>query len=52
MRVAGGKEGKGSKVMGIVKRMAGEWTEMATKRVMAMVTRVVGKQWRQQQRGQ
>ncbi len=46
MRVAGNKEGKGSKgmAMAMATRMAGEWSAMATKRLMATRTRVAGKQ--------
>jgi hypothetical protein len=54
MRVAGKEEGKGSKAMALATRMVGECTVMATKMamVMAIAIRVVGKQWRWQQRGQ
>ncbi len=50
VRVVGNKESKGSKAMVIAMatRRAGEWSAMATKRLMAMVTRVVGKQRRWQ----
>jgi hypothetical protein len=51
MRGAGDGEGEGGKTIGMVTRMAGEWTTMAMKRGMAMATRVAGKQRRQQQRG-
>ncbi len=46
VRVAGNKEGEGSKAMAMVMmtRMAGEWSATATKRSMAMATRVAGKQ--------
>ncbi len=46
MRVAGDKEGKGSKAMtmAMAARMAGKWSAIAKKRSMATVTRVVGKQ--------
>ena len=45
MRVAGDKEGKGSKVMAMAMatRMVGKWTATATKRVMVTATRVAGK---------
>ncbi len=44
MRVLGDKEGKDGKAMVMATRMAGEWTAIATKRAMAMATRVVRKQ--------
>ena len=44
MRVAGNKEGKDSKATVMATRMAGKWTATATKRAMAMATRVTGKQ--------
>jgi hypothetical protein len=45
VRVAGDKEGEGSKAMGIAMaiRVAGEWSAMAKKKLMATVTRVAGK---------
>ncbi len=49
MRVAGDEEGEDDKVMAMATRMADESTVMARKRVMAMVMRVVGKQWQQGQ---
>jgi hypothetical protein len=52
MRVAGGKEGEGGKAMAMATRMVGEWTAMATKKVMVMAMRVAGKQRQQQQKGQ
>ncbi len=54
VRVAGDKEGKGSTAMAMAMatRMAGEWSAMAMKRLMAMAARVAGKQQRWQQRGQ
>ncbi len=54
VRVAGNEEGKGSKVvaMAMATRMAGKWSETATKSSMVTATRVAGKQWRWQQRGQ
>jgi hypothetical protein len=42
MKVAGNKEGKGGKAMGMATRMAGEPTVMLTKSAMAMKTREVG----------
>ncbi len=53
MRVAGIKEGKGSKAMAMAMaaRMVGEWSATETKRSMATAMRVVGKQRRWQQRG-
>ncbi len=53
MRVVGNDEGKGSKAMAMAMatRLAGEWSVMATKRSMATVMRVGGKQRRRQQRG-
>jgi hypothetical protein len=50
VRVAGDKGGKGSKgmVMSMVTRMVGEWSAMATKRLMATAKRVAGKQRRRQ----
>ncbi len=50
MRVAGNKEGEGSKAMAMATRMAGEWTAMETKRAMVKAMRVAGKQCPQQQR--
>jgi hypothetical protein len=46
VKVAGDKEGKSSKAMAtaMATRMAGEWSATAMKRLMAMVTRVAGKQ--------
>jgi hypothetical protein len=48
VRVAGDKEGKGSKAMAMAMvmatRMAGKWSAMATKKSRAMAMRVVGKQ--------
>jgi hypothetical protein len=46
VRVVGNKEGKGSKVMAMAMatRMAGTWSATATKRLMAMATRVAAKQ--------
>jgi hypothetical protein len=52
MRVVGDEEGEGGKVMVMATRMAGKWTVMATKRAMALATRVASKQWQWQQRGQ
>jgi hypothetical protein len=46
MRVVGKKEGEGSKAMAMATRMAGEWTVMATKRVIVTTTRVAGERWR------
>jgi hypothetical protein len=43
MRVAGNKEGKGSKAVVIAKRMVDKCTAMATKRAMGTTTRVVSK---------
>ncbi len=47
VRVAGNKEGEGSKAMAkaMVIRMAGKWSATMTKRLMAMATRVADKQW-------
>jgi hypothetical protein len=47
VRVAGNKEGEGSKalVMAMATKIAGEWSATATKRLMATATRVAGKQW-------
>ncbi len=42
MRVAGDKEGKGSKAMAMATRVAGERMATATKRAMAMKTRLGG----------
>jgi hypothetical protein len=42
MRVAGNKEGKGSKVMASVTKVVGEWTAAAAKRAMATKTRFRG----------
>jgi hypothetical protein len=39
MRVAGDKEGEGSKAMTMATRVAGEWTGMATKRAVLTATR-------------
>ncbi len=46
VRVAGSKDGKGSKVMAMVmaKSMAGKWSATAMKKLMAKVRRVAGKQ--------
>ncbi len=44
MRVAGNKEGEGSKAMAMATRMEGKWMASATKRVMAMKTREAGKE--------
>jgi hypothetical protein len=44
MRVAGNKEGKGSKAMAMATRVAGEQTVMARMRAMATTTREVGKE--------
>jgi hypothetical protein len=52
MRVAGNKESKGNQKTAMATRMAGEWTAMAAKRVMATAMRVAGKQRQWQQRGQ
>jgi hypothetical protein len=52
MRVAGNKEGEGNKAMAMATRIAGKWTAMVTKMVMATATRVAGKQRQWQQRGQ
>ncbi len=41
MRVAGNKEGKGSKAMAMATRVAGERTAMLTKSAMATKTREV-----------
>jgi hypothetical protein len=45
VRVAGNKEGEGSKVMvmAMAIRVAGEWSATAKKKLMAMATRVAGK---------
>ncbi len=45
VRVAGNKEGKGSKAMAMVMatRMAGKWSATAMTRLMALATRVAGK---------
>jgi hypothetical protein len=45
VRVAGKEEGKGSKVMALATGIASKWTATATKRAMAMATRVAGEQW-------
>ncbi len=47
MRVAGDEEGEDGKAMVMATRMAGKWTVMASKRVMATAMRVAGKrqQW-------
>jgi hypothetical protein len=44
MRVVGGKEGKGSKAMTMVTRMAGKLTATVPKRETATLTRVAGEQ--------
>jgi hypothetical protein len=48
VRVVGNKEGKNSKMMAMAMMMAtgmaGEWSAMATKRLMVLATRVAGKQ--------
>ncbi len=51
-RVTSKKEGKGSKAMALVTRMAGKWPARVTKRAMTMATRVAGNQQQWQQRGQ
>ncbi len=45
VRVAGNKEGEGSKIMVVAMaiRVAGEWSAAAKKKLMAMVTRMAGK---------
>ncbi len=43
MRVADDEEGEGGKAMVMATRIAGEWTARATKRAMAMATRVASK---------
>jgi hypothetical protein len=52
MRVVGDKEGKSSKGNGDGDQGGKQATATATKRAMAMVTRVVGAHGQQQQRGQ
>ncbi len=42
MRVVGNKESKGGKAMAMATRVVGEQTAMATKRAMAMKTRLEG----------
>ncbi len=51
MRVAGDEEGEDGNAMEMTTRIAGKWTVTVRKKVMAMVTRVVGEQWQQQHRG-
>jgi hypothetical protein len=52
VRVVGKEDSKGSKAMMLATRMAGKWTAAAMKRTMATATRVSGKRWQRQQRGQ
>ncbi len=42
MRVAGEEEDEGGKAMTMATRRVGKWTAMATKRLMAITTRVTG----------
>ncbi len=51
MRVADDEEGEDGKAMAMATRMAGEWTVMARKRVVATARRVVGEQRQWRQRG-
>ncbi len=43
MRGVGDEEGKGSKAMAMATRMAGKWSAMVTKSLMATATKVAGK---------
>ncbi len=56
VRVVGDKEGKGSKAMAMAMamatRMAGKWSAMVMKRLMATGMRVAGKQRQRRPRGQ
>jgi hypothetical protein len=51
MRVAGDKEGEGTKATVMATRIAGEWSVTVMKKAMVTVTRVAGER-RQQRRRQ